>query len=125
MKQIIVPPSGLPSAPYSPAVRWGDVLYVAGQVGADPRTGRVSGEDIRSQTRQVLENLKAVVEAAGATLADVVKTTCYLKNIEEFGSFNEIYAEYFPTERPARATIQATLVKPYIVEIEAIVGLSG
>lgn len=110
--------------PYSQAVQAGPFLFVSGQIAIDPATGSVDAGDIRRQTRRVLENIKAIVEASGATLDAVVKTTIYLKSMSDFGAVNEIYGEYFQENRPARATVEvAGLPKDVSVEIEAVVFL--
>jgi 2-iminobutanoate/2-iminopropanoate deaminase len=110
-----------PIGPYSQAVKAGNLIFVAGQGCMNPRTGQMERESIQSETRQVLENVKAILEAAGASLTDVVKTTCYLANIEDFQAFNAVYAQYFPTDPPARTTIQAGRLPGDIrVEIEVV-----
>jgi 2-iminobutanoate/2-iminopropanoate deaminase len=109
-----------PAGPYSPGVAWDRLVFTAGQVGNNPAIGGPVSGGVREQTRQVLENLKAVLEAAGTDLAHVLKTTCFLTDIGEFANFNEVYREYFPTDPPARSTVQAGLVPPYLVEIEAV-----
>lgn len=110
--------------PYSQAIVVGDLLFTSGQIPlrAD---GTLNDGDITVQTTQVLANLKAVVEAAGATLSKVVKTTVFLKNIDDFGAMNSIYAEAFGSHAPARSTVQvAKLPRDVLLEIEAIVSLS-
>ena len=117
-----------PSAigPYSQAVRCGSMLYVSGQLGLDPRTGAMCGADAAAQSRQVLRNLGAILSAAGADTADVVKTTVYLADLEEFAAVNAVYGEFFGNWRPARATVQvARLPKDARVEIEAVAVLKG
>jgi len=107
--------------PYSQAIRFGQLLFTAGQIPLDPHTGQLVGDDIATQTRQVLENLRAIVEAAGSSLAHVVKTTCYLVDLGDFQTFNQIYAEYFGESAPARSTVQvASLPAGARVEIECI-----
>jgi 2-iminobutanoate/2-iminopropanoate deaminase len=107
--------------PYSQAIIAGDFVFCAGQVAIDPALGKLIDGDIAMQTRQVLTNLAAVLEAAGSSLDQVVKTTVYLLNMGDFSAMNSIYAEFFPTEPPARATIQAAaLPLGAQVEIEAI-----
>ena len=97
---------GKPSLPFSPAVKVNRMIYVSGQIGASPESG-VLAEAIRGQTRQALENIKAIVEAAGSCLKHVVKTTVFLQDIGEWPAMNAIYAEYFPEEAPARSAVQA------------------
>jgi 2-iminobutanoate/2-iminopropanoate deaminase len=110
--------------PYSQAVRVGDFLYTSGQVGLDPATGALVEGGIETQTTRVLENLKAVLEAAGTDFAHVVKTTVFLKDMGDFAAMNAIYGKYFAPEgvvAPARSTVEvARLPKDALVEIEAI-----
>jgi 2-iminobutanoate/2-iminopropanoate deaminase len=113
--------------PYSQAVRVGDFLYTSGQVALDPATGQIVPGAIAEQTTQVLENLKAVLEAAGATLTDVLKTVVFLKDMNDFAAMNAIYGKYLAPEgtvAPARSTVEvARLPKDALVEIEVIVRL--
>jgi 2-iminobutanoate/2-iminopropanoate deaminase len=97
-----------PIGPYSQAVRAGDTLWLAGQIGSDPRTGELAGGGIEAQTRQALANVAAVLEAAGGSLGDVVQTQVFLTDLAEFASFNAVYAESFPSAPPARATVQVS-----------------
>ena len=110
--------------PYSQAVRIGDFLYTSGQVGLDPATGALIEGGIETQTTRVLDNLRAVLEAAGTDFAHVVKTTVFLKNMGDFAAMNAIYGTYFAPEgvvAPARSTVEvARLPKDALVEIEAI-----
>ena len=109
--------------PYSQAVKTGNLLFVSGQIPIDPATGVFAGEDIATQTRQSLTNLKAIVEEAGYTLADVVKTTVLLADMGEFSAMNAVYAEFFPENCPARAAFAVKdLPKGAKVEIEAVAG---
>ena len=106
--------------PYVHAVKAGETLYTSGQLGLIPETGELP-EGVEAQARQALDNLKAVVEAAGLTLANVVKTTVFLADINDFAAINAIYAEYFTGEAPARSCVQvAALPKAALFEIEAI-----
>jgi 2-iminobutanoate/2-iminopropanoate deaminase len=109
-----------PAGPYSPGVAWDRLVFTAGQVGVDPATSKPVEGGIKEQTRQVLTNVRSVLEAAGTDLAHVVKTTCFLVDIKDFAAFNEVYREFFPSDPPARSTVQAGLVFPYIVEVEAV-----
>jgi 2-iminobutanoate/2-iminopropanoate deaminase len=110
-----------PIGPYSQAVRAGGFVFVSGQISIDPATGNVVADDVASQTKRVLENLKAVLEAAGTSMDRVVKTTIFLANINDFAKVNEVYATYFPKEPPARSTIQAgALPKGLAVEIDVV-----
>ena len=107
--------------PYSQAVRGGDYVYVSGQLPIDPATGAFAGEDIASQTKQSLTNIKAILESEGLSMANVVKTTVFLQNIGDFGAMNEVYATFFEGACPARAAFEvAALPKAALVEIEAI-----
>ena len=110
-----------PIGPYSQAVKTGHLVFVAGQGCMNPKTGQMERASIQSETRQVLENVKSILEAAGSSLDRVVKTTCYLADMNDFQAMNAIYAEYFSTEPPARTTIQAARLPGDIrVEIEVI-----
>ena len=109
--------------PYSQAVSVpaGNLLFTAGQIPIDPGTGEIVAADIEVQTRQVLDNLKAVLNAGGAALSDVVKTTVFLKNMDDFAKMNGIYAGYFTNNPPARSAIQAArLPKDVLIEIECV-----
>jgi 2-iminobutanoate/2-iminopropanoate deaminase len=109
--------------PYSQAIQFGNLLFVSGQVPLDPRTGNLVAGDIEAQTRQVMENLKAIVAAAGMTLADALKATCFLKNMGDFAKFNGIYAAYFGDTPPARETVEvARLPRDVLVEVSLICG---
>lgn len=115
--------SGAPpaSGPYSQAIAAGDLVFCAGQVGIDPATGALVEGGIEAQTERVLRNLGAVLEAAGLSYADVVKTTCFLADIGDFAAFNAVYARFFADTPPARSTFQvAALPIGARVEIEAI-----
>jgi 2-iminobutanoate/2-iminopropanoate deaminase len=107
--------------PYSVAIQTGDFVFCSGQTGIDPATGDLVGPELEAQTRQVLNNLKSVLEAAGTSLAKVVKTTVFLRDMADFPKMNAIYAEYFGENPPARSTVAvAGLPKGGVVEIEAI-----
>lgn len=107
--------------PYSQAVRSGDLLFLSGQIPLDPATGQLVGGDIAAQTRRVMENLRAVLAAAGCTLADVVRTTIYLVDMGHFAAVNEAYGSCFEAPYPARATVQvAALPRGAQVEIDVI-----
>ncbi len=111
----------IPIAPYSQAIKAGGVIYVSGFVAFDPRTGKVVEGGIREQATQVMENIKAVLEAAGSSMKDVVKTTVYLTNLEDFKEMNEVFKAYFPTNPPARVTVGVKLPLPeLLIEIDAI-----
>lgn len=104
--------------PYSQAVRAGPFLFCSGQIPIEPSSGQMVEGDIAAQTRRVLENLRAVVEAAGGGLEDVVQVTVYLADLADFASMNSVYEEYFGSSKPARATIQAAAL-PRGARIEA------
>ena len=121
-KEVISTPNA-PAAigPYSQAVRTGNLIFVSGQIPLDPATGQLVRGDIGTQTQQVLENLAAVLEAAGSSLAKVVKTTVYLRDLGEFGRINEIYAQFFAGSPPARATVQVVrLPRDAAIEIDVV-----
>lgn len=123
MKQVVFT-SQAPAAigPYSQAIRAGEWLFLSGQIPVDPATGEVAGTDVRTQARQVLKNIQAVLVEAGTTVQAVVKTTVFLKDLQDFQAFNEEYAKVFASEAPARSCVEvARLPKDVLVEIEAIV----
>lgn len=122
MREIVATELG-PKAigPYSQAVKVNGFVFTAGQVALDPETGSMVGSEIKSQTERVLQNLKGIVEAAGSSLEKVVKTTVFLKDMNDFAAMNEIYARYFSSTPPARSTVEvARLPKDARVEIEVI-----
>ncbi len=107
--------------PYSQAVRSGSTLYVSGSLGLDPATGTFTGTTVEEQARQVMENLKAVIEEAGFTMDSVVKCSCFLADMNDFAAFNGIYGEYFKADPPARECVQvARLPKDALVEVSAV-----
>ncbi|MBO9385862.1 MAG: RidA family protein [Thermomicrobium sp.] len=110
-----------PIGPYVQAVRVGQFVFTAGQIPLDPASGRMVEGGIEEQTERVLENLKAILEAAGSSLSRVVRTTCFLANLEDFVAFNRIYAKYFGDNPPPRTTVQAArLPAGALVEIDCI-----
>ena len=122
MERDIVHTQNAPAAvgPYSQAVRAGRLLFTAGQIPLRP-DGTLLDGDVRAQTRQVLTNLRAVLEAGGSSLSHVVKCTCFLKDMDDFAAMNEVYAEFFGDAPPARSAVQvARLPKDVAIEIEAI-----
>ena len=109
--------------PYSQGIRYGNLVFLSGQIPIDPKTGQLSKGTIEEQTKLVLDNLKAVLEAAGLTFSNVLATTCFLKNMDDFPKFNTVYATYFPEDPPARATVEvARLPRDVLVEIALIAG---
>ena len=123
MKRSVVHTDKVPPArvPLSQAIKAGEWVFASGQLGIDPKTGRLAQGGIQAETRQVCENLKAVIEAAGSSLAKVVKVTIYMADLGELMAMNEVFSQYFPQDPPARTTFQAAgLVAGARVEIEAI-----
>lgn len=119
----IISTTGAPGAigPYSQAVKASGFLYVSGQLPLDPATGAFAGDDIASQTRQSLTNIKAIVDAAGMTLTDVVRVGVFLKDMNDFAAMNAVYGEFFTENCPARAAVEvARLPKDALVEIECV-----
>lgn len=123
----VISTSNAPSAigPYSQAIKAGSLLFVSGQIPLDPATGALIPEEtIQAQTTQALKNLSAILEEAGATLENVVKTTVFLKDMEDFAAMNQVYKTFFPSDCPARSAVQVgRLPKDVRVEIEAIAAL--
>ncbi|HUE97143.1 MAG TPA: RidA family protein [Longimicrobiaceae bacterium] len=110
--------------PYSQAVVYGGLVYTAGQIALDPDTGELAAGDVAAQTERVLRNLQAVLEAAGSTLAGVLKTTVFLRDMDDFGAMNEVYGRFFDEHRPARSTVEAArLPRDCAVEIECVAAL--
>jgi len=106
--------------PYSQAVAAGNLIFTSGQIALNPQTGLLEGETITEQTHRVCKNLDAVLTAAGSSLTNVIKTTCFLQDMADFATFNEVYAEYF-TEKPARSCVAVkSLPKGALVEIEVV-----
>ncbi len=106
--------------PYSQAVKTGNLVYTSGQIPIDPATGVIEAQDIKGQTEQVMKNLEAVLKAAGSSFERAVKTLCFLKSMDDFAAFNEVYARYF-TGKPARSCVAvAALPKGALVEVEVI-----
>ena len=110
-----------PTAPLSQATKFGNLVFVSGSVGRDPETGQYPDDGIKGQTRQTLENIKAVLDEAGTTLENVLKVTAFLKDLNDRPGFNEVYRTYFPANQPARTAFGAgALGEGVLVEIEAI-----
>lgn len=123
MGKKIIKTSDAPQAigPYSQAIEAGGFVFVSGQIPLDPKTGAVAAVDIKAQAALVLENAKAILNAAGCPLSAVVKTTIYLKNMADFASVNEVYGGYFPSDPPARATVEVSrLPKDVALEMDFI-----
>ena len=121
MKPVILQTKRKNPGHYVPGMISGGMLYVSGQLPINPATGEFAGADIRAQARQSLENIKAILAAAGTDMAHVVKTTVLLQDMADFAAMNEVYAEYFSEPYPARAAFQvAKLPKDALVEIEAV-----
>ena len=110
-----------PIGPYSMGVTIGNLIFTAGQLGIDPKSGEIVAGGIQAETRQALTNIRNILEAAGSSLENVVKTTVYLRDMADFSQMNAVYGEFFPKNCPARTTVQAgALPKNAAVEIEAI-----
>lgn len=126
MKEVIYTESApKPIGPYSQAVKTGNMLFVSGQIPIDPKTGEVVKGGIKEQTRQVLENIKAVLEAAGYTLNDVTMAFVFLADMNMFPEYNEVYTQYFKEKPPARVTVQAArLPRDVLIEI-AVIAVRG
>ena len=123
MQKTIISTSKAPAAigPYSQAVKVGNTLYTSGQIALDPETMEVSGSNISEQSKQVLDNLVQVLAAAGVNIGSVIKTTCFLSDMNDFTDFNKVYATYFSEQPPARSCVEVSrLPKDVLVEVEAI-----
>jgi len=123
MMKRIISTTKAPAAvgPYSQAVEISDTLYISGQIPLDPVTGKIKGEDITEQTKQVFRNLEAILSEAGYGFGDVVRSTCYLSDMKDFKAMNAVYAEYYPANQPARAAFAVKeLPLGALVEIDAI-----
>jgi 2-iminobutanoate/2-iminopropanoate deaminase len=120
-ERITTPHAPAAIGPYSQAIAYGELVFASGQIALDPQTGQLIEGDVRAQTRQALENLSAVLQQAGTSLAQVAKTTVFLTTMGNFAAMNEVYGEYFSGEPPARSTVAvAELPRAALVEIEAI-----
>lgn len=109
--------------PYSQAVVIGDLIYTSGQIPIDPQSGNIEAKDIRGQAKQAIHNIGEILSASGSSFENVIKTTCFLKNMSDFAAFNEVYAEYF-TGKPARSCVEVSaLPKGALVEIEVVAKL--
>jgi len=125
MKDVVLTSHGpKPIGPYSQAIKSNGFLFVSGQIALDPASGEFAGVTVQQQTGRVLDNLKAILEAGGVSLSHVVKTTVFLKDMNDFAAMNEVYARYFSAAPPARSTVQvARLPKDALVEIEVVASL--
>ena len=120
LKKISTPNAPAAIGPYSQAIELGELVFTSGQIGIDPACGEITGKTIAEQTEQVMKNLQAVLAAAGSSMEQAVKTTCFLADIADFAAFNEVYGKYF-TEKPARSCVAAkALPKGALVEVEVI-----
>jgi 2-iminobutanoate/2-iminopropanoate deaminase len=125
MKEVVLTARGpRPIGPYSQAIKSNGFVFLSGQIALDPLSGEFAGKDVRQQTERVLENLKVILEASGSSLKNVVKTTVFLKDMNDFPAMNEAYGKYFSANPPARSTVQAArLPKDALVEIDVIASL--
>lgn len=115
-----------PAGPYSQAIRAGDFMFVSAQLPLDPTTGTLVRSGVRAQTRRTIENVRAVMEGAGATLAHVIRTTLFVKNLDDFSQINDVYAEFFPGDKPARSTVEVTrLPKDAAIAMDAVAYLGS
>ena len=124
-ERIVVSTDKAPKAigPYSQAIRYGDMLFVSGMIAIDPKTNELSKGDIEAQATLVLDNIRAVVEAAGFSMKNVLKAEVFMKDLKDFGKYNAIYVKYFPENPPARVTVQAAaLPRDVLIEISVICG---
>ena len=120
-EKIATPNAPQAIGPYSQAIRCGDFLFVSGQIAIDPQTSNIIEGDVEAQAEQVLKNLAAIIDAAGMSLQNVVKCTCFLKDMNDFVSFNGVYERYFGEILPARETVEVSrLPKDVRVEVSAI-----
>lgn len=127
MEKTIIKTSKAPSAigPYSQAVKSGNFIFASGQIPLDPISGEMIGSDIKTQTERVMENIKGVLESEGLDFANVIKTTCFLSDMSNFASFNEVYSKYFVENPPARSCVAVKqLPKDALVEVEIIAVLN-
>jgi len=125
MKREVIVPEGAakPVGPYSPAIRWGNLVFCSGQTGVDPATGKLT-DGVAAQVRQTLKNLSVLLEGAGTDLAHALKTTVFLTDMNDFATMNGVYAEFFPQEPPARTTVAVkALPIGALVEIEVVAGV--
>ncbi|MEM2122460.1 MAG: Rid family detoxifying hydrolase [Candidatus Bathyarchaeia archaeon] len=114
-----------PVGPYSQAVKIGNLCFISGQAAVDPKTGEKVPGGVRAETRQILENIEKILEAAGSGLEQVVKVTVYLRDIKDYPEMNRVYERFFPKDPPARTTVQAAPPKDFNVEMDVIAYISG
>ena len=120
-KEVIIPEGGSkPLAPYSPGIRWDRLVFTSGQIGIDPETGKLVTGGVEAETRQALLNLSMILDAADSSLANVLKVTVYVKDIDDYALINQVYAQFFTDKQPARAIIQGALPAGASVEFDAI-----
>jgi 2-iminobutanoate/2-iminopropanoate deaminase len=123
-KEVIIPDGGAPPlAPYSPGIRFGNLVFTSGQIGLDPHTGKLVSTSLEDETRQALVNLNKILEAAGSSLTQALKITVYIKDIADYPVVNKIYGEFFLKDPPARAVIQGMLPAGAAIEFDAIAAL--
>jgi 2-iminobutanoate/2-iminopropanoate deaminase len=124
-REVIIPKgSAKPLAPYSPGIKLENLVFTSGQIGLDPHTGKLVPGGVVAEARQALTHLQLILEAAGSSLSQVLKVTVYLKNMEDYGDVNQVYADFFNEDPPARTAIQAVLPAGASVEIDAIAVIS-
>jgi 2-iminobutanoate/2-iminopropanoate deaminase len=120
-KQVIfTEKAGVPLGPFSQAVRAGDFIYVSGTVPVDPETGEVVAKDIETQTRRVFDNIEIILDAAGATLNDLVMVTVHLQDVDDWADFNQVYRSYFTEYLPARMTFEGKPPLDFLVDVDAV-----
>jgi 2-iminobutanoate/2-iminopropanoate deaminase len=121
-KEVVIPAGGAkPLAPYSPGIRLGNLVFTSGQIGLDPDTQKIVAGGVQAETRQVLENVSTVLEAAGTSLDHAVKVTVFMVDMNDYGRINEVYGEFFKDDPPARSAVQVgALPAGALVEIEAV-----
>jgi 2-iminobutanoate/2-iminopropanoate deaminase len=122
-RKVTAPNAPKPAGPYSPAIVSGNMVFVAGQVAFDPRTGNIEATTFEDQATQVFENIKAIVEAAGSTLDKVLSVRVYLADLNDFAKMNTIYRQYFSEDFPARTTIGAQLLSKALIEVDCIAAI--
>lgn len=121
LKEVIIPKGGTkPLAPYSPGIRFGNLVFTSGQIGLDPNTGKLVTGGIAVETKQALLNLEKILKSAGSSLENVLKITVFVSNIDDYGLVNQVYGEFFKEKPPARAVVQGKLPAGALVEFDAI-----